>query len=204
MPSITINRGNVSGLRLAGYFSLFIGFLVALMILGTMHREYVAQRWPIASGEIIWAEPKSRTLSHSTVYWTEYTVRLNLTEEQCGPRDLWVNTATGAKECVGTFKTLEGSNADANGWIRRHAKYSHAQFHYEPHGSGVRFAGESVADIYPWTKIFAAFAICAVGFTLLQVAQRAEANLAEPGIQQTREGQSGSQGESELVDLKLR
>ena len=96
------------------------------------------------------------------------------------------------------------SNADAYGWIRRHAKYSHAQCHYEPRGSGVRFAGESVADIYPWTKIFAAFAICAVGFTLLQVAQRAEAKLAEPGIQQTTEVQIGSEGESELVDLKLR
>jgi hypothetical protein len=189
---------------LGGYFLLFIGFLVGLMILGTVHREYVAQRWPIASGEIIAAEEKSRTLSLSTVYWTEYTVRLNLTEEQCGPRDVWVNTATDAKECVGTFKTLEGSSTDANGWIRRHAKYSRAQFHYELHGSGVRFAGESVADIYPWTKIFAAFAICAVGFTLLQVAQRAEANLAEPGMQQTTDGQSGSEGESELVDLKVR
>jgi len=204
MPSITLNRGNVSGLRLGGYFSMFIGFLVGLMILGTVHREYVAQRWPIASGEIIAAEEKSRTLSRSTVYWTEYTVRLNLTEEQCGSRDVWVSTATGAKECVETFKTLEGSSADSNGWIRRHAKYSQAQFHYEPHGSGVRFAGESVADIYPWTKIFASLAICAVGFTLLQVAQRAEANLAESGIQQTTEGQNGSEGESGFVNLKLR
>lgn len=43
----------------------------------------------MASGEIIEAEQKSRTLSHSTAYWAEYTVRLNLTQEQCGPRDVW-------------------------------------------------------------------------------------------------------------------
>jgi hypothetical protein len=172
MPLIGLNRGSISGLRLGGCFLLFIGILVGLVTLRTVYREYVAQQWPITSGEVIWAEPKSRSLSRSTAYWTEYTVRLNLTEEQCGPRDAWVLTTTGITECVGTFKTLEGSSAEAYGWIRRHAKGSQAQFHYEPHGSGVRFAGESAADIYPWTKIFVVFAMCAVGFTLLQVAQR--------------------------------
>jgi hypothetical protein len=185
MPSMTINRGNFCGLRLAGYFSLFIGLLGGLVILGTVHREYVAQRWPIASGEIIWAEPKSRTRSHSTVYWTEYTVRLSSTQEQCGPRDFWVVTTTGAKECIGTFKTLEASSRDAYGWIRRHGKGAQAQFHCEPHGYGIRFAGESAADIYPWTKISVAFAIFMVGFTLLRVAQRSLADSEMPPAKQT-------------------
>jgi hypothetical protein len=48
------------------------------------------------------------------------------------------------------------------------------------------------------------FAICAVGFTLLQVSQRGESNLAEPGIQQTAEPTNGTDGESEFVSLKLR
>src|SRR5262249_19185839 len=139
MPFITLNRGSISRLRLGGYFLLFIGLLVGLVTLRTVYREYVAQRWPITSGEVIWAEPKSRTLSRSTVYWAEYTVRLNLTEEQCGPRDAWVLTTGGAKECVGTFKTLEGSSGEAYGWIRRHAKGSQGRFHYERDGSGVRF-----------------------------------------------------------------
>jgi hypothetical protein len=82
-PSTTINQGNATGLRLGGYFALFIGVICGVVILRTVHREYVAQRWPLASGEIIAAEEKSRTLSHSTDYWAEYTVRLNLTHEQC-------------------------------------------------------------------------------------------------------------------------
>jgi hypothetical protein len=199
--------GNPRWLRYAAYFVFFIGTLFGLVTLRIAHQEYRAQdTWPIASGEVLSSKEQSRVVRtsrgpNSTVYWIRFTVVFDPPLGQCGPGMLWIMTG-GPTRCVGTFNTLEGSRTDAYDWSRRHPVRSEVQVHYEPHGSGVRFAGESVADTYPWKKVFVTFVIFFAGFGLLRFARLLEENATETS---TNAGQDADNAPSdELIDLKLR
>lgn len=82
--------------------------------------------------------------------------------------------------------------------------------HYEPHGPGVRFADESLANIYPWENIFAALGMFAAAFTLFEFGRRGEASLANLPPQSDRVPQSSVASDpsedndpNEVIDLKL-
>jgi hypothetical protein len=200
--------GNPTGLRYAAYFVLFIGTLFGLATLGIAYQEYRARdAWPIAWGEVLSSEEHSRVVRgssgpNSTVYWIRFTVVFDPPLDRCRPGMLWI-TAGGPTRCVGTFNTLEGSRMDAYQWTRRHPVQSHVQVHYEPHGTGVRFAGESVIDTYPWEKVFVIFVIFFVGFGLLRFARWLEENGVESRAAASAEPEDAPRGD-ELIDLKLR
>jgi hypothetical protein len=199
--------GSPKGLRYAAYFVFFIGTLFGLVTLRIAHQEYRAQdTWPIASGEVLSSEEQSRVVRgssgpNSTVYWMRFTVVFDPPLDQCRPGMLWI-MAGGPTRCVGTFNTLEGSRMDAYEWTRRHPVRSSVQVHYEPHGTGVRFAGESISNTYPWKNVFVTFAIFFVGFGLLRFARWVEDNGVETS---PAAGQDADNAPSdELIDLKLR
>jgi hypothetical protein len=204
----TTSSGNTTGLRYAAYFVFFIGALFGLATLQIAHQEYRARAaWPIASGEVLSSEEQSRVVKgssgpNSTVYWIRFTVVFDPPLDQCRPGMLWI-TAGGPTRCVGTFNTLEGSRMDAYQWTRRHPVQSHAQVHYEPHGTGVRFAGESVIDSYPWEKVFVTFVIFFVGFGLLRFARWLEENGVESSAAGSTDAEDAQRGD-ELIDLNLR
>jgi hypothetical protein len=201
-------RGNASQLRLAGYFAWFIAAVLGINAFTITLQEYIAQhRWPVASGQVSLAEEKSRrnpsSSSRSTVYFIRFTVEFDPPLEQCGPGML-LTIVGGPTRCMGTFDTLEGSQEDAYAWKSRHWPGSPVRVHYQPYGQGLRFADESIGNIYPWKKIFVTFVIFLVGFGFVRLARR-QAELtpdSPPG------GNDNSLDEAlvkeELIDLNLR
>ena len=83
----------------------------------------------------------------------------------------------GPTRCMGTFDTPEGSYDDAYAWKSRHWPGSQVRVHYQPYGDGLRFADESIGNIYPWKKIFVSSVIFLVGFGIVGIARR-QAELA--------------------------
>lgn len=196
-------------MRFAAYFVFVVAVLFGSVTLSAVRREYLAQRWPVVSGEIVSSQERSQRLSKSTQYWVRYEVTLDLPAEECPPRQVYIMIG-GPTTCHAAFSTLEGSQANAGQWLRRHSAGSHAQFHYEPHGPGVRFAGESIGNIYPWSKILVTIVLFAVGLVFLSLAQRAQNNLspAEPSDDSFSEPSSttnrSENDDNKLIDLQLR
>jgi hypothetical protein len=178
MSSEKTSRGSAGSLRYAGYFAWFIGTVVAFHAVSIVREEYIAQhQWPIAPGEVISAEEKSGrnpgTSSSSTQYFMRFTVEFDPPLDQCGP-GMYLTTVEGPTRCMGTLDTLEGSSDSAYQWMRRHPVQSQIRVHYQPGGSGLRFAGESIADIYPWKEIFVTAVIFLVGFGIALLGRRRE------------------------------
>jgi hypothetical protein len=200
-------RGNATGLCYAGYFAWLVAAVFGFHAFGIVSEEYIAQhRWPVASGEVTSAEEKSRrypgTSSSSTVYFTRFTVEFDPPLEECGPGMLLTIVGRPTR-CTGTLDSLEGSSDSAYQFLRRHPVGSHISVHYQPRGTGLRFAGEFTADIYPWKKIFVTFVIFFAGWGLLRLARWRDENETEraPATRQNTEDAAGS---DERIDSTLR
>lgn len=180
-------RGNPTWLRYGSYFLLFFGIVAGLSTFQLTRREYLAQHWPVAPGEVVAAEIKSRIGGrHSDIYWVKFTVVFyDVSPEECRPREPIVFVGGGRPHCKATFNSLEGSQASAYQLKERHHKRSQVQFHYEPHGVGVRFAGEPATSIYPWPKIVATFAVFGFALALARLAQLPQIQRWQPDAQQT-------------------
>jgi hypothetical protein len=207
MGSTATFRGNPTGLRYAAYFAWFVGALVGFHTLTIVRGEYIAQhRWPVASGEVTSAEEKSRrypgTGSSPTQYFERFTVEFDPPLDQCGPGML-LTIVGGPTRCLGTLDSLEGSSDSAYQSLRRHPVGSKIRVHYQPRGTGLRFADESVADIYPWKKIFVTWVIFFVGSGLLRLARSQEENSTPSAPASSRDSNDAATGE-ELIDLNLR
>lgn len=180
-------RGNPTWLRYGSYFALCFGVVGGLWTLQLTRREYLAQHWPVAPGEVVAAEVKSRIGdAHADIYWVRFTVLFDVSPEECGPREPRIYEGSSKTRCRATFNTLEGSQASAYQLIERHHKKSRAQFHYEPHGVGVRFAGEPLASVYPWAKIVGVFAVFGLAIALARLAQSPQIQRWQPDAVQTR------------------
>ena len=182
-------RGNPTWLRYGSHFSLCFGAVFGLLTFQVTRREYLAQHWPVAPGEVLAAEIKSRIGSPlQDIYWVKFTVLFDVPPEECRPREPWIFKGSGRTRCWTIFNTLEGSRASVYQAVRRHPAKSHAQFHYEPHGVGVRFAGEPLNAIYPWTKIVGTLAVFGLGFALARLG-RWQADLRADAIPEAEAGQ---------------
>lgn len=107
-----------------------------------------------------------------------------LPDEFCQPShaELWKDCPFGA--CV--LNTLEGSRASTYQLIERYRQKSHAQFHYEPHGLGVRFAGEPLTSVDPGAKVVGTFAVFGLAIVLARLAQSPQIQRWQPDAVQTR------------------
>ena len=181
-------RGNPTWLRYGSYFLLFFGFVAGLFTLQLTRGEYLAQHWPVAPGEVVAAEIKSRLGSGTKdIYWVKFIVVLyDVPPEECRPREPRVFENGGRTHCEATFNSLEGSQASAYQLKEKHHKKSQARFHYEPHGVGVRFAGEPLTSIYPWPRIVGVFAVFGLAFALARFAQMPQIQRWQPDTGQTQ------------------
>ena len=167
------SRGNPTWLRYGSYFLLCFGIVWSVLTFRLTRQEYIAQHWPVATGEVLGAEIKSRLGGpQQDIYWVKFTVLFDVSPEECRPREPWIYKGSGRTRCWATFNTLEGSHASAYQAVKKHPKKSHSQFHYEPHGMGVRFAGEPAGSVYPWGKIAGALGIFGFAFVLKQHGRR--------------------------------
>ena len=180
-------RGNPTWLRYGSYFALCFGVVGGLWTLQLTRREYLTQHWPGAPGEVVAAEVKSRIGgAHDDIYWVKFTVLLDVPPEECRPHEPWIYEGSGRTRRRATFNTLEGSRASAYQLIERHHQKSRAQFFYEPHGVGVRFAGEPLTSVYPWAKIVGTFAVFGLAIALARLAQSPNIQRWQPDAVQSR------------------
>ena len=85
MP-LSVKQQQAQGLRLGGYFALFVALLSSINWLLIVHEDYVMEHlWPAASGIVYSATERSREVvppsissPHYEVYWIEFTVILDL------------------------------------------------------------------------------------------------------------------------------
>jgi hypothetical protein len=174
-----ITPQQATGLRAAGYLAFLIGFLSAFGWIGTIRDYYVMEhQWPAASATVHSMREDSREVRPSStrqrnfqVFWMEFLVVLDLPQGQCpGPM---VPLTTQEPQCTGTVKTPEvESRADAVSWATRHPRDSKVIVHYDPQSERMTFGGESIFNIYPWTKITFTAVILIVAALMIKAGRR--------------------------------
>src|SRR3954463_2666641 len=157
MP-LSVKQQQAQGLRLGGYFALFVALLSSINWLITVHEDYVMEhQWPAAAGTIYSATAESRevippsTRSRSyELYRTEFMVVLDLPADRCPGTMMELE---GQQRCVGEAKTPEvRSRLDAEQWYVRHPRDSKVIVHYDPQSDRMVLGGESILNVYPWRK----------------------------------------------------
>lgn len=203
MSGRNIQSGGLGNLRFAGYFAWFIGAIVAAHFVFVFIEEYNAQhRWPIAAGQVTSWEEKSRrntgASSSPTQYFMRFTVQFDPPLDQCAPGAL-VSWVGGPTRCEGSLDTPEGSREAAYRWLERHPSGSPVRVHYQPFGMGLRFADESIANIYPWRELFIALVTFLVGLGIVSFARQQQKLQTDSPLQQT-----DASPKEDLIDLNLR
>jgi hypothetical protein len=157
--SLSVKQQQAQGLRLGGYFALFVAFLSSINWLVVVHEDYVMEhQWPAAGGTIYSAREDSREVIPASikspryqVYWTEFTVILDLPPDRCPGTMMGLE---GQQRCVGEAKTPEvRSRLDAEQWYVRHPRDSKVIVHYDSQSDRMVLGGESILNVYPWRKI---------------------------------------------------
>jgi hypothetical protein len=161
--------------RLVAWFLCFWGTAIGIYVARVVGFDlYVRSHWTVVEGDIIKYEEKSASTgsirSRALTYWTEFEVEFNSNESGCNTGMSW-----GVKmpfQCIGTVKSPASQSLSiARNWAYRHPAGSHAKFYYDPATGHLRFAGESVLDLYPWVAIIAFVVAGTVGVILLSASR---------------------------------
>lgn len=169
-----LTRSQAQGLRLAGYFILFMAIISSVNWVRIIRRDYVMEhQWPTARGMVYSIREESRDVQppssrshHYWVYWVEFLVVLDLPAEKC-PGEMRLLDHQ-QPQCTGTVKTPEvRSRADAVEWIGRHPFNSNVMVHYDQQSGSTVFAGESIFQIYPWRQILLTAGLLLAGIVMV-------------------------------------
>lgn len=126
------------------------------------------------AGSIIRFQEKSASTgsihSRALTYWIEFEVEFDPKQPGCNTGISW-----GARmpfPCIGTVKSPGSQSVgSARNWVDRHPAGSPAKFYYEPATGHLRFADESILDLYPWVAILAFFVAGTAGVILLRASR---------------------------------
>jgi hypothetical protein len=191
--SITPQQAN--GLRVGGYFFMFVGLVSVFGWAGAIQDYYVTEhQWPAASATVYSiterskeVEPVSTRQRNYQVFWIEFLVILDLPQGQC-PGTM-VPLTTPEPQCSGEVTTPHvRSRADAIDWAKRHPRGSKIIVHYDPQSGRMALGGESVFNIYPWGKIFTTVIILIVAAFMIGAGRRRSPRPQDPsGIPEVKE-----------------
>src|SRR2546423_2229883 len=134
---------------------------------------YVRSHWHLVEGDIIRYEEKSAEISIRSRprHWIEFEVEFDPKEWGCNTGMSWA--VPKPFPCISNVKTPSSQSWNvAQSWISRHRVGSRAKFFYDPLTGRLRFAGESVLDVYPWGAVFAFIAATGIGVFLLSASRR--------------------------------
>jgi len=168
MPS-NIRQQQATGLRLGGYFALFVALLSSINWLLIVHEDYAMEhQWPAAAGTVYSATERSREVippsirsPHYEVYWLEFMMILDLPLDRCPGT---VMDLDGQQRCTGEARTpAERSSNAAEQWSVRHPRGSKVVVHYDTQSDRMVLGGESIFNVYPWRKIATTLIIALVG-----------------------------------------
>ena len=191
----SITPQQASGLRLGGYFMMFVGLLTVFGWAGAIQDYYVTEhQWPAASATVYSiterskeVQPVSTRQRNYQVFWMEFLVILDLPQNQC-PGTMVPMTTT-EPQCRGEVGTPHSrSRADAIDWATRHPRGSRITVHYDPQSRRMVLGGESVFNIYPWGKIFITAMILLGAVLMIGAGRRSSTRSQNPsGIPEIKE-----------------
>jgi hypothetical protein len=203
------NRLRAQQMRIVGWFLLFwtavIGIYVAKVIGFDL---YVRTHWHIVNGAVIKYEGKSAQLgsirSRRPTYWVEFEVEFDPKEWGCNTGMSW--TVPMAFPCIGKARSPGSQSWDVAGsWSYRHPVNSAAKFYYDPATGRLRFAGESILNLYPWMAIVAFALGTGISSSLLYTSRRRlkELNTLPRDYTETEASAGDPARGDDLIDLKL-
>ena len=167
------NQKRAYGMRFVAWFLIIWGLIIGIHVADVIGFDlYTRTHWRAVDGNIIRYEEKSFTVSSRSRpnYWIEF-------EAEFDPKDAGCNTGSSWAvkmpfPCIGTVKSPGSqSRATAMSWIERHPPNSPAKLLYDPATGRLRFAGESIVNIYPWGAMIG-FVVGAGGGVWLLLASR--------------------------------
>jgi len=168
------NRARTTGMRLVGWFLLIWGLIIGIHVANVIGFDlYTRTHWRTVEGNMLRYEEKSWQVSSRSrpSYWIEFEVEFDPKDAGCNTGMSW-----GIEKpfpCIGTVKSPGSqSRATAMSWIERHPPNSPAKFFYDPPTGRLRFAGESIAYIYPWGAMLGFVVGMGGGVWLLSVSRR--------------------------------
>ncbi len=174
------NRTRAKFLRFAAWFLIFVAMVFGAQLLSAIYAEmYARHRWPVAEARVIDVQDKSDYERHvvpgsssmRTVYWIEFQVEFAVPVEQCKTGASW--GVPSQFPCIGSIHTLPRRLwAEAQDSARRHPLNSSTQVRYDPVGSHIKFADESIWDAYRWQNFVAFLVILTLGLVLLRSVQQ--------------------------------
>jgi hypothetical protein len=156
------NRLRAQQMRIVGWFMLFWTVAIGIYVVKVIGFDlYVRTHWQMVDGAVIKYEEKSAQLgsirSRRLTYWLEFEVEFDPKNWGCNTGMSWAVPMP--SPCIGKVLSPGSRSMDvARGWGYRHPVNSAAKFYYDPATGRLRFARESILDLYPWIAI-AAFAL---------------------------------------------
>jgi hypothetical protein len=156
------------------WFCLFWGLIVGIYVANVIGFDlYTRTHWRTVEGKIVRYEAKSFNVSSRSRpnYWIEFEVEFDPKDAGCNTGTTWGSVTP--FPCIGIVKSPGSqSGATAMSWIERHPPNSPAKYLYDPATGRLRFAGESILNIYPWGAITAFVVVGGGGVLLLSVSRR--------------------------------
>jgi hypothetical protein len=188
-----------------GYLiALFLLFWASVMALGVAYKIsfdlYTRTHWRLVEGDVISYEQQSGHISsrERPTYWIKFRVEFDPKEAGCNTGESWSEKMR--FPCIGMVRSPGSKSLSrAMSWAERHPPNSAAKFLYDPASGRLRFAGESVWNIYPWGAIVAVVVSGMIGILLYRTSrQRFVANDSDS----IGSAESESRPD-EIIDLKL-
>jgi hypothetical protein len=203
------NRLRTQQVRIVAWFLLFWSSVIGIYVARVIGFDlYVRTHWHVVDGAVIKYEEKSAQLgsirSRRLTYWVEFEVEFDPKESSCNTGMSWAVPMP--FPCIGKALSPGSQSLDAAAnWQHRHPVNSRAKFYYDPATGRLRFAGESILDLYPWTAIVGFALGTGIAFVLLYASRRRreDLNTLPPDYGVTPSSAENPTRDDDLIDLKL-
>ena len=201
------NRLRVQQTRIVAWFLLFFSLVIGIYAAKAVGFDlYVRTHWRMVNGAVIKYQEKSAQLgsirSRRLTYWLEFEVEFDPKGSGCNTGMSWAVPMP--FPCIGEVRSPGSQSLDvARGWGYRHPVNSTTTLYYDPPTGRLRFAGESILDLYPWAAI-AIFALgTGISFVLFHTSHHRirELTASDDGV--TSASTKNHAPDESLIDLKL-
>lgn len=203
------NRLRARQVRIIAWFLLFWSFAIGIYVAKIIGIDlHVRSNWHMVEGAVIKYEEKSAQLgsirSRQTTHWVEFEVEFDPKGWGCNTGMSWAVAMP--FPCIGEVRSPGFQSWDvARSWSNRHPVNSTAKLYYDPATGRLRFAGESILDLYPWTAIvaFVLGVLFSLGLLYTSRPRLRELNLLPPDYGVTGTSTENTIRDDGLIDLKL-
>ena len=215
VSSLLPNRAYSKIWRGVGVVMLSIALLICLdPVMAVLAEVRARLKWSHTEARVASAHVFSGPENHSpggnpsisarrTIYWAEF--HLDFRPSNGCRTGIVMSDPAAELPCDAFIQTISHySSSDAYAWVGRHPSGSSTPIFYDPSGSGVKFADESLFDMVRWKNLAIAAIFFVIGTGLLSAARRRLAELAYlPEGEDLPAPTRPSSKTDDLIDMKL-